>query len=585
MALDILSAADLRVLHSIRDMPLATLTDLEWSVAGVTGEELEEGIGRLRDAGLVTTVAAGFLGPMTERFHLTEYAQSELEIRDASWNQPGCLMRLLERLPAVEWLYQAAAHITNLGACQEFQWLDAVAFDAAVRYEDGWVALFWVGLLRSEKLIADRFKDLGRDLDNLACVDTHPRPGLLCCVVIDQWEAELVRRVACRLMLDEWVGIWCIKDGSWHGAASPTHNRGWVRQPAYQRKDTWDAWRNRVRQSWFCEEGNSDPREILRRVRPALREAMGNRHAADRWVTRARRELREVKDAGAGAAISWLWKAQNDLKENGGFTDAAAIIGRVAGYLRDHGPPADTARALLGVTEWPGMSTSMAQGVLGEGPTGRRAQRALVRMADWGILQRWREGKRMRYRTTWAAFKVLAAMDRTNPESLWKAIQMNRWEAGGRFEVHEYGVMDVAAQFLAVGCPVAAGWRDNEPMGYSGGIVPDWMVLLSTTPFLPGWHYGEYERSARDPNPVTRKLRGFDSLLRVNGWPVLVVSASDQAEEVFHRVGGGMGLQMLTTTIDRARKHGVAGVAGCWRLPEYLGGSFFLDPGEQPALG
>ena len=393
-------------------------------------------------------------------------------------------------------------------------------------------------------------------------------------MVLDLWECELVRRVAGRLGIEEWIAIWCVQDRSWHGAARPTPSWGWVRQPVYRRTDSWDAWQKRVRESWFSEEGNSDPRELLRRVRPALREAMGNRHAADRWVNRARRELRALERP--GDRIPWLRRAQSDLKAEG-WDRAAAIVGRVAGFLEDSGPPADTARLLLGITEWSGMSTTFAQVVLGEGPTGRRAQRTLLRMLDWGMVGRWRDDKVMRYLVTREAFRVLAVMDRTNADAAWSTLRMDDWTSGRVSEPHQYGVMDVAAQFLAAGCPVAAGWRENLPMGYSGGIVPDWMVLLSTTPFLPGWHYGEYERSARDPNPVTKKLTGFDSHLRVNGWPVLVVSASDPAETVFHDVGARMGLQMLTTTIDRASTPGVVG-AGCWRLPEYLGGSFSSIP-------
>ena len=575
---------DLRVLHAIRDLPLATVADVSWAVGDMTDQRLRDAIASLQAAGLVTSVSIGFLGPRAERFHLTEYAQVQLEISNASWHQPGCLMRLLERLSAVEWLYAAATQITDMGSYSEFQWVDAVAFDAAVRYEHGWVALCWVGMLRTEKAIAGRLKDLGGDLDNLACDELHPRPGLLCLVVPDLWEAELVRRVAGRLRMEEWIAIWCVKDRSWHGAVHSTPSLGWVHQPAYRRKEGWNAWGKRVRESWFSEEGNGNPREILRRVRPALRVAMGDRHAANRWVGRALRELAELDRP--GDAILWLRRAQDDLKQQPGGRDAAAIVGRVAGYLESPDPPADTARLLLAVAEWPGMSTGMAHAVLGEGPTGRRAQRALLRMADWGLVRRWREGRRMRYRTTEEGFKVLAEMDRTSAGSMWVTLRMDGWETGAISELHEYGLMDIAAGFLAEGCPVANGWRDNEPMGYSGGIVPDWMVWLTKTPFLQGWHYGEFERSARTEGPVTAKLTGFDSRLRVTVWPVLVVSADDDAEKVFHAVGERMGIEILTTTIKRAGDHGVVGGSDCWRLPEYLRGStVFLSSGEPTVLG
>ncbi len=577
-----LDDGDLRVLLVLADMPLANAADVTWGLHETAERRVRDRLDRLREQGMVDSARLSFLGPRAERYWLTEQAQVQLEIQGASWNQPGCLMRQLERLSAVEWLYPAAGRITGMGRFQSFQWVDSRSFDAAVQYEEGWAVLFWMGLLRSEKGIASRLKALGRDLEELASGHPQPRPGLLCFVVIDLWEGELVRRVVGRLGMEEWVAIMCVQDGSRHGAVRPTHSWGWVRQPVYRRTESWDAWRKRLRESWFSEEGNSDPRELLRRVRPALREAMGDRHAADRWVNRARRELRGLE--GPGDCIPWLRRAQAGLKAEG-LARAAAIVGRVAGFLEDPGPPADTARLLLGITEWSGMSTAFAQVVLGEGPTGRRAQRTLLRMLDWGMVRRWRDDKAMRYQVTRKALEVLAVMDRTNADAAWSTLRMDDWTSGLVSEPHQYGVMDVAGQFLAAGCPVAAGWRENLPMGFSGGIVPDWMVLLSTTPLLPGWYYGEYERSAQDTDPVTKKLTGFNSPFRVNSWSVLVITADDDAEKVFHRVGGGMGLRMLTTTIDRARKHGVAGAAGCWRLPGYLGCSLFLGPGEEPVLG
>ena len=568
MVLASLTEDELTVLTAMQDMPLPTVGDIKWAVQRRVPNPVEDCIENLRESGLVESEPFGFLGPREERFYLTKLAQEELQITGASWQQPACLLRLHERLSAVEWLYPAAGAITALGSCIQVQWFDGVSFDMAVRYEHGWIAYFWVGLLRTEKLINERFQRLGKDLADLACGDPHPRPSRLCVVVPDQWEAELVRRVVGRLRMAGWVTIWCIGDGTWHGARSSQSARGWVYQPVYRRDVEYQAWETKVRESWWSREGNRNPVVLLRRVRPALRTAMGNRHVADRWVARVVGELEKAKDPAEAAGV--LRSAQDDLKKGQRSPEAAAIVGRIAGFLRNPDPDAETARLLLAVAEWPGISTGMAQVILGEGPTGRRAQRALLRMHDWGIVQRRRDGKKIRYRISWAGFQVLAGMDRTSPESVWNAIQMKRWDAGGGFETHEYGVMDVGAQFLAAGCPVANGWRDNEVMGFSGGVVPDSMVWLERTPFQPGWHYLEYERSARATARVTAKLTGFDSPLRVNIWPVLMVAADDAAEQAFHDVGERMGITMLTTTIARVAEHGPVGSASCWRVPEYL---------------
>ncbi len=577
-----LDDGDLPVLRVLADMPLANAADVAWGLQEEAERRVRERLDRLRNEGMADSARISFLGSRGERYWLTEQAQVLLEIQGVSWNQPGCLMRQLERLSAVEWLYPAAAQITGMGRFQSFQWVDGRSFDAAVRYEEGWAALFWVGLLRSEKGIGDRLRGLGRDLEELASGHPQPRPGLLCFVVIDLWEGELVRRAAGRLGMEEWVAIMCVQDGSWHGAADPTPSWGWVRQPVYRRTDSWAAWQKRVRESWFSEEGNSDPRELLRRVRPALREAMGDRHAADRWVNRARRELRGLE--GPGDCIPWLRRAQTGLNADG-LTGAADIV---AGW-----PDSWRIRA----------RRRIPPGCCWASPSGRECPPRSPRWC-WARVRRaaapsgpccgcWTGGwcgaggttGRCDTRSPGKPSRSWAVIDRTNADAAWSTLRMEDWTSGQVSEPHQYGVMDVAAQFLGAGCPVAAGWRDNEPLGFSGGIVPDWMVRLTTTPFLPGWHYGEYDRSARDTDAVTRKMNGFNSPFRVNTWPLLVISAGDDAEDVFHAVGGGMGLRTLTTTIDRTRTPGVAGAAGCWRLPEYLGGSLFLDPGEQPVLG
>ena len=92
----------------------------------------------LGDARLVESVALGCSRRLVDRFSLTEYGQEQFGISGAGWHQPGTLARLLERLTSVEWLYPAAAAIQDLGELQDFQWVDGVSFDAAVRYEQGW---------------------------------------------------------------------------------------------------------------------------------------------------------------------------------------------------------------------------------------------------------------------------------------------------------------------------------------------------------------------------------------------------------------------------------------------------------------
>ena len=117
----------------------------------------------------------------------------------------------------------------------------------------------------------------------------------------------------------------------------------------------------------------------------------------------------------------------------------------------------------------------------------------------------------------------------------------------------------------ARGLPVAAGWRSWEQLKASG-ISPDGMVFLERSPHGPTRAYFEYERTARGEARVGRKLRGYGSADRGDGCPVLIVCWNDDAESVFQRLGSGMGIPLLTTTIKRLEEHGPLGNFGCWSM-------------------
>ena len=485
MSLMDLGDGDLRVVRAVLDLPLASAGDIaavqDRTVSGVHARLRglsAEGLGESR---LVKSVHLCCARGPVDRYFLTEYGQAEFGLSGVTWHQPGTLARLLERLTSVEWLYPAAAALPGLGGFQAFRWVDNVAFDAAVRYERGWAALFWAGLLRSEQVFKERLEQFGDDLLTLQAGGGPPRPGLICVVASDRWQVELALRVARGYGMEDWVRVWCVSDDSWHGAEVPLTSRGWVHQPVYLRKMGRCAWDKRVRKS--------------------------------------------------------LWA--------------------VAGGQ-------DAARVLQAAAEWPGMPTRLARVVLAECPSGRRAQNSCRRLMQLGLLDRWQERGAYRYRLSPQGMELLAGLDRASEVGAWRRIRMARWEKPDGFEVHEYGLLEVAQEFAAAGLVVVAGWRDWENLGSGGGIAPDLLVYLRYGPYGPGWHYLEYERSARSPSAAARKLGGYDSPLRGNDWPVLVVCRTDRAELNFQQSGMGMGIRMMTTTIPRFRRHGAVGNLACW---------------------
>ena len=428
-----------RVLSAVEARPLVTAR----VIAESEGRDYS-GVSRwlrvLHSEGLVESVSLGCTNPLSEYHYLSEIGQEYLGVAGSTRHQPANLILLLDRLTSVEGLYPAAASVKALGRMMEFQWLDGVSFDAAVRYEYGWVALFRAGLLRTEARLTELLEQFGNDLYALAVGDPSPRPSQLLFVAVDRWEGELILRVAHRFGMEDWVRVWCVSDDSWHGAAELQSSRGWVYQPVYRRSAGRRAWERRVKASLFSEPGAQE----------------------------------------------------------------AALV-------------------LAAVTQWPGITIRILCAIDQKESAATLVPRTCGRLMDRGVVERELDGNQYRYKLTPAGMTLQAHLDRASAELAWRRIQMARWymtqeelarEKIVRFRPHEFGLLDVMSDFISAHLPTAAGWRDSENLGADGGIAPDGLVYLNESPYGAGWHYVEYERSARAPTTVARKLRGYDSGLR-----------------------------------------------------------------------
>lgn len=135
--------------------------------------------------------------------------------------------------------------------------------------------------------------------------------------------------------------------------------------------------------------------------------------------------------------------------------------------------------------------------------------------------------------------------------------------------------MDLMGRFAGAGLAVAAGWRYWEYLGGSGGLAPDGLVWFDQGPYGPGWHFVEYERSARSESRIRRKLWGYMLEKRKNRWPVLFVVWDDAVEEVFWRIAAEADVPMATTTLARLKENGPLDNDRCWKVygePAEFGG-------------
>ena len=562
MTADFSEEAD-HVLDLILAMPLAAAGDIAL-VSAASATQVDDALEELREKEWVESTTLGWLlKEPVERFYLTEEALEAMGLSSGTWHQPGALIRLLERAPAVEWFYPAASHFQSLGPVLDFQWVDDVGFDAVVEYQEGWIILLWIGLFRSESAVAERFERIGGDLCDLAVSDSLPRPGQVCCVVPDRFQVELVLRVVRRLHMEDWVSIWCISDDTWYGAEEVLPSGGLAYQWVYRRDGKPGSLEGALHRSQWSRTGNRTVTALLARVQPAVRDAVGDRHEAHRLMRDARRAVSKTDDPREASRM--LEEFARSLAEQDANPGAAEILARVAASVRSPGIMADAAILLRAVAEWPGIPTTTASAILGENPRGRRAQRWLIRLADYGLVRRWRDGRDVRYRVTWKGMVILAKMDRTTAGRVWQRIRMDRWDNLDGFQIHEYGLLEVVEQFIAGGCPVFAGWREWDVLGHDGQVDPDAIVLVHRSPFGPGPSYLEYERSADRPSKTGGKLTGYDSPQRQNSWPVLFVCSTERMERHFSRIGQERGISLLTTTEKRIRAYGPLTNPLCWR--------------------
>ena len=164
---------------------------------------------------------------------------------DAPMHQDWGLAYLLQRFPLVETFYPAANRLQDdstddqkqgMGKLIQFKWFQGAPWDAAVRYEKGWAAIFFSGILETEAHLRDRMVRLGPEL--MECTLTTAAysdnvwawPGLLVFVVPDQWQRELVKRVAGSYIFAPHVQVHCISDDSVEGPELLGTSRKWVGQ-------------------------------------------------------------------------------------------------------------------------------------------------------------------------------------------------------------------------------------------------------------------------------------------------------------------------------------------------------------------
>ena len=222
-------------------------------------------------------------------------------------------------------------------------------------------------------------------------------------------------------------------------------------------------------------------------------------------------------------------------------------------------------RILRAIAEFPGMPLRLGRETLREAGGGKNAERCCRALVELGLVDTVRDGNRLRYVLSSRGLDRLAAMERGTKGDYRNRAMAHSWVQDPARRDHEDGAMRLLGQFRAAGLPAFPGWRYYEDMG-GRALAPDGMVILNRSPYGPGWHFVEYERSARSPAPWRKKLRGLAARQRRNQWPALFVCFNENAERNLHQLAGELGLRVVTTTIDRHKLAGPLDNFDCWSL-------------------
>ena len=215
-------------LELIKEMPLASGRDL----AAASGQDLStvyRQLGRLEGRGEVEGMSMGWTRRAAQRWRVTEAGLADLE-GSVGFNTRGGIVRLTERLAVVENFYLLAGLLAQRhGRVLEFQWhRQRSAFDAVVRFGGGWAVLIWSGFYNTGARLRQKIEGLNDELRAVAITSGGARPGVVCVLVRDAWQAELARRAAAACGLSGRCLIYSVNDGQADGLWDLSSSAGWV---------------------------------------------------------------------------------------------------------------------------------------------------------------------------------------------------------------------------------------------------------------------------------------------------------------------------------------------------------------------
>ena len=242
LALQGLSDGDLWALERLEHLPLASVMDLA-DCFGRGYTTCYKAFRRLEAAGVVGGADVSVGWRRQRRFWVVDSGAAGT-LPGSMWrHSPQLVTRLVENIGGVEAAYRLVAVAVQDGEperrLQEFRWRreSDVPYDAAARFNDGWMVLLWSGVWQDRASLRSRLERMNWGPDPWGG-GANVRPGRYCFLVPDAWQAELVRRATREFGMSDISVVFCLSDRTVSGDFDLARSRGWI---AGTRNSEWVA--------------------------------------------------------------------------------------------------------------------------------------------------------------------------------------------------------------------------------------------------------------------------------------------------------------------------------------------------------
>ena len=259
-------------------------------------------------------------------------------------------------------------------------------------------------------------------------------------------------------------------------------------------------------------------------------------------------ELRPSRDLVADPADHpALGRPENIHRWLGHNPDLAALDGPLA------------FRVFMTIAQFPAMRASHLRSLTGGSPA--QVRRMLDDFVQTGLVAEFDQ----RYYLAPSGMRRAATLSRVSPSAI-RSRHGAYLEPWYRYHelAHNDGVNRLVARFAQHGVAAVAGWRGEVNVPDVPQVRPDLLVPVAAGPHGGGFHFLEYERTARTDQARIKLLpyRRMAQLGRAR--PALFVCDHPFIEDYYLSAGG---FPLLTTTMERAMAGPLTGAATVWRSP------------------